>query len=281
MVNIKITADSTCDLNQELTEKFGIDIFPQIVNLGEKTERDTPDLPEKIYAYVEKTKTTPKTSASSTEEYKEFFTKYKPENGTLIHFTISSELSVANANAVKAAEQFENVFVIDSRMLATGIGILVVKACQLRDQGLSAKEIIEKINEYKEKVTCSFVIKDLTYLHRGGRCSATTKLFAIALGIKPQIIMKDGKMIAGKKYMGNYDLCVKKYIADTLALNPNPDLDYCFIVHTKMDNKNIVETVRKQILEKFPFKNIVEIIASGSITTHSGPNTLGIVFAQK
>lgn len=278
MANIKITADSVCDLTPEIIKENDLTLFPLVVNLGEESVFDGPGIADKIYAFVDKTKTTPKTAARSVAEYHAFFQQHLPAGGSLIHFNISSEISSSYQNAVAAAQDLPGVYVIDSRSLSTGVGVLIMQAVKLRAQGLPAAKIAAQITANTAKVQCSFIVKDLTYLHRGGRCSSTAKLFAVALRLKPQIVMKNGKMLAGKKFMGSYEGCVKKYVATTLETYNNPDLDCCFITHTKMDNPQIVAAIRAQILAKYPFKQIIETTAGGTITAHSGPNTIGILY---
>ena len=278
MEKIKITADSTCDLSPELLKEFDVAIAPLYIHLGEKEQRDHFGIDEEIYAYYRETKKTPKTSAVSIPEYKEFFAANLPAGGSLIHFNISSEFSCTHNNAVAAAKEFDNVYVIDSRSLTTGTAIHMLRAMKYRDEGMSAPDIVNRINAEINKVQCSFILEDLTYLHRGGRCSGTTKLFATVLRIKPQIVLKDGKMEVGKKFMGNFDMCVKKYVDYTFDSNPQPDLSVCFLVHTKMANPKIVEAVHQQILARYPFQRVIETVAGGTVTAHCGENTLGIIY---
>ena len=280
MEKIKITADSTCDLNTELLQKYDFTICPLYIHLQDE-ERDHPGIDEEIYEYFRQTKKTPTTSAASIEDYKTFFAANLPAGGSLIHFNISSELSSTHANAVAAAKELPNVYVIDSRSLSTGTAISMLRAAQYRDQGLPAAEIVQRVQAEINKVQCSFIINSLTYLHRGGRCSGTAKLFAAALHIKPQIIMKDGKMQPGKKFIGNFAMAVKKYVAYTLDTNPEPDLSICFITHTKMTDPKIVDAIRQQVSARYPFHTIVETVAGGTVTSHCGENTIGILYGLK
>jgi len=281
METIKITADSTCDLSTELLQKYDFAVCPLYIYLGETEERDHPGIDEKIYEYFRQTKKTPTTSAASVEDYKAFFAANLPQGGSLIHFNISSELSSTHANAVAAAREFSNVYVVDSRSLSTGTAISMLRAAQYRAQGLSAAEIVERVKAEVDKVQCGFVVNSLTYLHRGGRCSGTTRLITAALHIKPQIIMQDGKMAAGKKFIGNFASCTKKYVENVFATNPNPDLSICFITHTKMADPQIVESIRQQVLAHYPFEQVVETIAGGTVTSHCGENTIGILYGLK
>ena len=281
MEKIKITADSICDAPESLIKAHDFAILPLFINLGEECVLDGPDVPEKIYAYANKTKSTPKTAARSIQEFKEFFQKHLPAGGSLIHFNISSEASASYNNAVMAAREVPGVYVIDSRLLSVGMTLLMLKAAKLRDEGLPAATIVEQVKASIPHTHVSFILKDLIYLHRGGRCSSTAKLFSMVLNIKPQIIMPDGNMYSGKKYMGSFDSCVKKYVKDTLETYTNPDLEYCFLIHTKLDNPQLVDEVRAQILAKYPFKQVIEAIPNGTVTSHCGPNTLGVMYVTQ
>ncbi len=281
MEKIKITADSICDLNNEILTKHDFNILPMYIHLGDDEERDHAGIDEKIYEYARQTKKTPKTSAISIPDYIEFFKANLPAGGSLIHFVISSEISSTYGNAIAAAKEFNNVYIIDSRSLSTGTAISMLRAAKYRDEGMPAAEIVERIKSQLDKVQCSFILDNLTYLHRGGRCSGTAKLFATALHIKPQIVLKDGKMQSGKKFIGNFAMCVKKYVDYTFSTNSDPDLSICFVTHTKMTNPKIVEDVKKQILIHYPFAEVVETVAGGTITSHCGENTIGILYGLK
>ena len=281
MEKIKITSDSICDLNTDLISEYDFSILPMYIHLGDDEERDNSNISEKIYEYVRQTKKTPKTSAISTPDYIEFFKANLPEGGSLIHFVISSEISSTYSHAVEAAKEFKNVYVIDSRSLSTGTAISMLRAAKYRSEGLSAKEIVQRIGAEINKVQASFIIDKLTYLHHGGRCSGTAKLFATVLNIKPQIVLNDGKMQPGKKFIGNFAMCVKKYVDYVFNTFPDPDLSVCFITHTKMSNPQIVEDIRQQVLARFPFTRVIETIAGGTITSHCGENTIGILYGLK
>ncbi len=278
MEKIKITADTVCDLTPELLQEFDFAAAPLYVHFGDREVKDYFGIDQEIYQYYHESKKTPKTSAVSVEDFKEFFQANLPAGGSLIHFNISKEFSSSYANAVTAAKEFQNVYVIDSRTLTTGIAILMLRAKKYRDEGMSAADIVKKINDEVYRVQTSFILKDLTYLHRGGRCSGTTKLLATALGIRPQIVLKDGKMEVGKKFMGNFESCIKKYVDHVFNTNPNPDLSVCFLVHTKMTDPNIVEAVKQQIMARYPFQRVIESVPWGTVTSHCGENTIGIVY---
>ena len=142
-MRIRISADSTCDLSKELLEKYDVAITPLYIRLGEKDLKDSIEVTrDDIFSYVERTKSIPKTAAVNVGDYVDFFTKVKEEGyDGIVHFTISADMSSCYQNACLAAGTFENVYIVDSRTLSTGIGHLVLDACIMRDEGRTAKEI--------------------------------------------------------------------------------------------------------------------------------------------
>ena len=278
-MKIKITADSTCDLSPALVEKYNVGIIPLTVILGDKLHHDGIDItPQDIFDYVSKTGVLPKSAAVSAEEYAEFFNEQLKQNDAVIHFNISSKASVTHGNAVTAAKQFNNkVFVVDSQALSTGQGLLVLKACDLAEQGKSPRDIVEIINNLRSKVNTSFVPDALDYLHKGGRCSLASLMGAKVLKLHPLIDMKDGQLYAKKKYMGGHERCLKNYINDLAAEYPHYDKTRCFITHSHCEPE-VVEKVREQVKELFAFDEILETFAGCVVTTHCGKNTLGVLF---
>ena len=177
------------------------------------------------------------------------------------------------------AKEMENVYVVDSKSLSTGIALLAIKGKDLIDEGKDAKEIFETLQSLTPKVEASFVLERLNYLYKGGRCSALALLGANILKIKPQIILSDGRMIVGKKYMGNMTKVVDKYIDDLLDNNPNPILEHVFITHSSPMPE--AEKILTEKLENRGFKYIHNTLAGGTISSHCGPNCIGVLFLNK
>lgn len=274
---VKISSDSTADLERLFGEN-GIDVLPLIVTLGDKDYHDGVDItPPDIFDFVKENKILPKTAARSELDYTEFFDERVKQGYEVVHFTISSSMSVSYESACKAAAKFENVYVVNSQNLSTGIGLLVMYAAELAKEGLSAKEIYEKVNERIPYVQASFVVDTMEYLYKGGRCSGIAKFAASVLRIKPMILVKNGEMVVGKKYMGSFAKSIIKYVQDTLDTFNNPDYTRIFITHTYADPET-VEEVRKEIQRLAPFKEIIETKAGCTVTSHCGKSTLGILY---
>ena len=278
---IRITSDSTCDLNQ-LVEERNIGLLALQVNLGANAYHDGVDItPEDIFAFVEQTKELPKTSAPSIGDYEEFFKEQLAFGDEVIHFNISSKSSGSHNFAKQAAESFGGkVRVIDSKALSSGQGLLVLKACDLRDEGKSADEIVSAIEELRERVNTSFVPDNLDYLHKGGRVSGMVKTVAAMFKIHPLIYMEDGQLVPGKKYKGKMSFLIKQYVNDLKEMYPNYDKSRCFITHSSADQE-LVDAAKAQVKEVFDFDEIIETVAGSIITSHCGKGTLGVLFAYE
>lgn len=282
MKNIIITTDSTSDLSPELLKKYDIHVLPLHIVSDTESKKDGVEIKATdVFEYQQKSGKLMKSAAPNLAEWEDFFDSL-PENDGVINFTISSEMSSTFTNSKIAADERKNIYTIDSRNLSTGIGLLILTACDLREQGLSAKEIYEKIEDLKPYVRASFVIDTLEFLHKGGRCSALAALGANLLKLKPCIEVSDGKMGVAKKYRGKITEVIPKYIKDKLADIDKIDTDKVFITHT-MDEKSryIVDEMVNYIHDNYNFKNIYETTAGCTVSVHCGPNTLGILFIEK
>ncbi len=275
-MKIAITAESTVDLPQNLLDEYGIQTIPFYVVLGDDYIADYEGVSQKIYDYVAEKKQLPKTAAINMTDYTEFFGKVKENYDAIIHISLSSGISSACSNARLAAEEFENVYIIDSLQLSTGIALLAIYARQLVDEGKELNEIVELLNKKVPQIQTGFILENLNYLYKGGRCSALALLGANILKIKPQIQMKDGKLTVKRKFMGNMKSAADKYISALLQDYPNPNLDYVFITHSS-DMPEIVEMF-KSGLAKRGFKHVYDTFANGTICCHCGPNCIGILF---
>ncbi len=281
MSNIVITSDSTSDLSLELRERYNITVLPLGVTLGGKSFKDGVNItPDEIYAHHSKTGELPKTTAANVDECINFFKQFTDEGKTVIHFSISSTMSSTFNNGRLAAMECDNVYVIDSKNLSTGEGLLVIAAAEMAKQGLEAEEIVSKIEDLVSKVDASFVIDSLEYLHKGGRCSALAMLGANVLKLKPCIEVKDGSMGVGKKYRGRYGDVLKTYVDERLADVDDIDDSRVFVTHAGCDEE-IVNAVVEQVKAKGIFKEVFLTRAGCTISSHCGANTLGVLFIKK
>lgn len=281
MKKIVISSDTTCDLPQNIIDESEIALCPITILLGTEEHRDTIDIDANgVLAYVEKTNTLPKTSATGIYAYKEYFEKLLEDNEQVIHFCISSKASSCYSNAVKAAEELENVFVVDSYSLSSGQGIQVLKACDLLKEGKTAEEIIAEIDANRDKSQISFVVDRLDFLHKGGRCSSVAMAASKVLKIHPAVAISDGALGVKKKYMGNMVRCLTQYVKDIAEENPNYDPKRCFITHSPSD-KELVNLVTDSVKNLFKFDEVIDTTAGSTVTSHCGYNTIGVIFYNK
>lgn len=280
---IHIFADSTCDLSEELIEKYQITVIPLCIILDDKSYYDKVELtPEEIFRWADEKKTTPKTAAVSFEYAEKLLAPCLEAGDDVIFFGISEEMSTT-CNVMRLVGQDHpngRLFVVDSRNLSTGIGLQVLRAAELAEQGFSAEEIVSAVEQEREKVRASFVVDTLTYLARGGRCSGATALVATTLKLHPCIQVVEGKMIVGKKYHGSVEKALLRYEKDLEEELLRADSRRVFITHSGTAPE-VVATIRKRLEELTYFQEIHETIAGGVISSHCGPGTLGILFYEK
>lgn len=278
-----ITADSTCDLPKELIEKYNITIIPLSVLLGENSYHDGIDVfPEDIYNYVKNTGELPKTAAVTPAQYYSVFEKYTREGKAVVHIGLSSAISSSYQNACIASSDFDDVYCIDSKSLCTAMGLLVLKACDYREKGFEAKKIYRKVNNLVGKVSTTFVLNDLEYLHKGGRCSGVAKFSANVLGIKPSIAVdSDGKLDVAKKYRGKIDVVYKQYINDCLKDVSKIDATRIVIANSGGINPEIISFAKGVIEGKGKFDEVIPAKAGCTISSHCGPKTLAIFYINK
>ena len=281
MKKVSIITDSTSDLSKELLEQYDITVFPLHIHLGEKEYADGIDItPEEIYRWSDENGETPKTSALSLYDAKEYVKKALEKSEEVIVFCISEEMSSCCSvmhMAVMELEAEDKVFVVDSKNLSTGIGLQILEAAELVERGFTAAEIVEKIKEMQPKVRSSFVVDSLTFLHRGGRCSGAAALAGNTLKLHPCIFVLDGKMQAGKKYRGKMDKVLLNYVEDIKQELTAAKRNHVFITHSGC-NEDIIEAIKKELENLNYFENIHITKAGGVIASHCGPGTLGVLY---
>lgn len=280
-MKIKITSDSTSDLGQELLRRYDVSVFPLAVAMGGRDYHDGVDItPDDIYRHVAAGGELPKTAAVNLAQYQDFWKDFSADYDAVIHLNISAEFSSCYQNACLAAESFDNVYVVDSRNLSTGHGLLVVKAAELAEQGEAAAEIVQVLRETVDKIDASFILDQLEYLKKGGRCSSVVALGANLLKLKPCIEVREGKMSVGKKYRGTYEKCLLEYITDRLEGRTDLELDRIFITHSGLDEA-LLKVAVNRVRELQPFREICVTVAGSTISSHCGPNTIGVLFSTR
>ncbi len=278
---VVITADSTVDLTPELLERFQIKTIPLTIVLGDQSYLDGQDFtPDDIYRHYHEDGSLPKTAAPGIQDLSDFFSAYTGQGFEVVHLDISAKLSNIWNAARLAAEELEGVYVIDSEMLSTGIGLLAVEAAECRDRGMSAKEIADHLNTLKTKVSSTFVLDNLEFLWKGGRCSGIVALGANLLKIKPELKLVDGNIIVYKKYRGKMSQVYRNYVRDELEgrkIRPN----HIFLTESGGIEPEIIDDLLTYIRETSGCREVHHTRAGCTVSAHCGPKTLGVLFIEE
>lgn len=280
---IILSTESTCDLGEELIAQAKANILPFHVILGDDVYSDGVDLvPDDIYRVYGEKNILPHTAAINIEEYTDWFRQWTDRGLEVIHISLGHGISSSCNNARLAAEELEGVYVVDSGNLSTGIGLLVLEAADRIAAGLPAAQIAGELNEVRSRISASFVLDTLEFLHKGGRCSSLAMLGANLLKLKPCIMVDNtsSAMTVGKKYRGTLEKALEQYVADQLQGRTDLDKKRVFITHSGISEERIA--LVRSLVEKYAqFDNIYVTRAGCTISAHCGPNTLGVLFITK
>ena len=280
-MNIKILADSTCDLSPELVKANDITVIPlTVIKNGEQFKDSITITPKDIFDHVANGGDLCTTTANNVGEYEDVFAKYAPDYDGVILVTLGSGFSSCYQNACLAAEDYPNVRVVDSMNLTTGQGFVVLEACNLAKDATDLDALADELRSFTARVESSFLLDRLDYMVKGGRCSSAAALGANLLNLKPCIEVKDGKMSVVKKYRGNYTKCLVNYVKDRLADREDVDEDTLFLTSTPVSEESY-QAVKDAIAEYGNFKNVYETVAGCTVSCHCGPGTLGVLLVRK
>ena len=278
---VVITCDSTVDLSPDLVERFQIRTIPLTIILGDDTFLDGEHFtPIDMFKRYHEDGTLPKTAAPGVQDFLDFFTPLVEAGNEVVHLDISAELSNTYNAARLAAAELDGVYVVDSRMLSTGVGLLAIEGAECRDRGMSAQQIARHLEDLTEKVETSFVLDTLEFMHKGGRCSGVAALGANLLKLKPALEMKDGKLGMYKKYRGSIEHVYKQYITERLKdkkIRPG----HIFLTESGEIDQAVLDELEKLILELSGCREIHHTMAGCTISSHCGPKCLGVLFIDE
>ncbi|WP_435921838.1 DegV family protein [Paenibacillus sp. DYY-L-2] len=281
MGNIKIFADSTCDLPAAWIERYDIGIVPLYVTFGDTNYRDGIDLttPE-LYKKVDETGKLPKTAAPSPSDFIAAFSPFIAEGRPILYISLSSELSSTYQNALIASDEFPEgqVTVFDALNLSTGIGLQVMKAVRAAEEGKSVPEILSMLEAVRPCVETEFVIDSLDYLYKGGRCSGMQNLVGSLLRIRPVIKVEDGKMTPAYKIRGSREKALDQLLNNALSKIPDMDKDLIFVTHSLADED--AAFLQQALQAKTGAREVAVSNAGCVISSHCGAKTIGILYTK-
>lgn len=282
MSNIKLFADSTCDLADELLKKYDISFVPLYVHFNDDAFKDRVEInTQELYQKVEEYGMLPKTAAPSPGD---FYTAFKPfveEGREILYIGISSLISSTVQNATIAKNDFEDakIEIVDSYNLSNGSALLLLKAVEYMEQGQGLEEIAEKLRDLAPKLQTIFAVDTMDYLFKGGRCNALQYFFSSLLKIHPIIKIIDGKMELAEKIRGKMTKALDYMIEDALAKKDRIDSNRIFFPNSmSIDNVNYMIAALEKELDNPEF-----IIAETGcvVSSHCGPGGLGIIYLEK
>lgn len=282
MAKVKIYTDSTSDLSQELIKKHSITIVPLYVGFDDNTYRDGVDITTaQLYEKVKESGKLPKTSAPSPLDFVNAFQKDVDAGNDILYIGLSTKLSATIQNAKIASSEFPHarIEIVDSMNLSTGIGLLVMKAVDFIAEGMNLVETANKIRELVQKVETAFVPDTLDYLYMGGRCSALTNIVGNVLRIRPIIKVKDGGMTVGQKARGKREKILDTMLSNALKNKDNMDTSRVFITHSH--GLKDAQFLKEQLEKSLNLNEIIITDAGCVISSHCGPNTVGILYILK
>lgn len=280
-MKIKILSDSTCDLPKALLEKYDIALARlTVIKDGQPFVDGTTITPADIFDHVAAGGDLCSTTACNIGDYEELFSQYSKDYDGIIHISLGANFSSSYQNACLAAEDYPNVRVVDSQNLTTGQGHIVLEACRLAKELEDLDEIVAKLQDLIPRVETSFLLDQLKYMAKGGRCSAAAALGANLLNLKPCIEVKEGKLSVVKKYRGSYAKCLASYTKDRLADREDVLRDELFLTYTAVTDE-CLEAVKSAIDAHGNFATVYEATAGCTVSCHCGPGTLGVIFVRK
>ena len=278
---IKITTDSTCDLPAPLLEQYDVTVFPLGIVKAGKLYHDGVDIrTADIAAHVDAGGEITTTNAVNAADYEDAFRALTEKYDAVIHINIGSGFSCCCQNAKLAAEEVPEVYVVDSRNLTVGHGLMVLAAADAAREGKSVTEILNILESMVPRLETSFVLDRLDYMKKGGRCSAVTALGANLLKLHPCIEVIDNKLSVVKKYRGGMAKVVADYLHDRLQDRTDVDFRRVFLVDT-CPGDELAGIAREILREDGRFGEILEAKAGCTIFCHCGPGTLGLILLRK
>lgn len=282
MRKIKLLTDSTCDLSNDLLEKYAIDFIPLYVQFGEESYLDRIDIDTKsLYEKVEQSGVLPKTAAINQATFMEVFQKYLDADYDIIFTGISKAMSRTYENAVLAAQSLDEsrIKIVDSMNLSTGIGLILIEGSLAIQAGKSLLEVVDVMENATKRVRSQFVIPTMEYLYKGGRCGGIAHFVGTMLKIKPLIVVREGKMSVGRKPHGKMKVALTAMLEMLKQDEPNIKDDYMFITHSL--NEEDACYLKEVLGQMFPKTTIYTTCAGCVISAHCGKGTIGILYALR
>lgn len=272
-----VSTDSVSDLPQELTERARVAVMPyRVVTEGGEFIDGQETGTDGVLAYIRSGRRA-HSESPSVAEYEAFFAEQLTKAQCVIHLTMSGKVSKGYGNALEASESFDNVEVIDTGHLSSGMGFIVLQAAEYAASGMSQEAVIEGIQRMRSQVRTSFIVDDTEYLLRAGRISPRINTICKAFMVHPVLVLKNSKMMVGAIMIGTKKTVWRKYIESVLGNAGRIDKNLLFITHAGLSNEELQE-IEKTVRKKVNFDQIIYQKASPAISINCGMGAFGLLF---
>lgn len=282
---ICITTDCACDLPAEILKQYEIDLMYFYIETDTGKFRDVAEITaQNIFEYIESGGQRTLSMAPPVEDFIDFFNQKLRNCDEIIHIAISSKISKGVRTATNAAQRLgaaaKRIHVFDSGHLSTGIGLLVLHAAGMVQEGHDSAEILSSLENMREKVSTTFMAKNADYLYRNGKVSKTVKELCSFFNIHPVLAMKEGYLKLKSIQVGDYEKCALRYVRKTLRKSKQIDPSRVFITHAGCTVSDI-KLIRREVDKRMIFDSVMVSKASATISGNSGPRTFGLLFMKK
>jgi DegV family protein with EDD domain len=283
-MQVKILADSACDLPKSFYEENNVTLLPLKVHLNGEEYEDVKNIDPKAVYNAIRNGSTPKTSQTSPLLFEEVFTQMAERNEDGIYIAFSSELSGTYSTAVMILDQVKekypnfNLTIVDTKCASLGIGLIVQEAAKLAQNNASKEEILKDVLFRSVHMEHLFTVEDLDYLARGGRVSKASAFLGGLLNIKPILNVEDGKLVPIEKIRGK-----KKVLRRIIEIinERGAHLGDQIIGISHADNEETAQEMKAMIVEEFHPKEVYISSIGSAIGAHTGAGTISIFFLNQ
>lgn len=283
MKRIILSTESGADLPKDLVEKHQIQVVPMHVIMDGKDYLDGKVSVEDVFQFYDRSKAIPSTAATNVHEYHDLFTniRLKYPESIIIHIGYTSKASASFQSAVIAAEDFDDLYLIDTLNVTGGLGAVVMYAANLLEEEpeISHEYLIEKIYSIVPKTRLAFLPGSLDFLKAGGRVSNLAYIGGALLKIKPCIELREGKLVSTRKYRGKMDSVAEKLMNDYFN-EYDIDRKQLYLIYSIGLDERIKERL-EEVSKENGFENVRWMQAGAMISTHAGPGGFGIAGIER
>lgn len=285
MKSVGITSECVCDLPEDYLREHDVDLIYYYITTDTGRFMDGCEITAgNVLEYMEAGGAKAETNSPGPAEYRAFFENNLKKYDEIVHISISGQVDRASQSAAEAREMMgdegRRVTVVDSAHLSTGMGLMVMRAVELRDAGKSAGEIAGEIIAMRRKVSTTFIAAGVDHLYRNGRVSQNVGKLCAFFRVHPVLTLRDGRISLKMFRIGNYEKSVMRYIRSALKRSGQIDTGRLFITHAGCTLK-MISQIRAEAKRLCKFDEIIVTQASATISGNCGLGTVGVIFVQK